>query len=522
MRAFHGKIVTCNEDASVFEYLVEDKGKIVHVGDDLPNKYRVGTKVTELGEKALLPAFGDAHIHFSNWALFNSTFDVREARDLRALGGLVKDYAARNEKAKVILGFGASKHCVEEKRYITREELDEFHSEKPAIIIAYDGHSAMGNSALFDLFPPEVRSLRGFDGENGHLFHEAFYAGTDFATSLVPTTMLVKSILEGVNELAQRGIGMVHPVEGVGFPKDMDVDLVRFVAKGSQIQFRVFFQTMDIGKVLKRKLPRVGGCFSTALDGCFGAVDAALVEPYANDPDNRGILFHSDEEVENFTREANRAGLQVEMHAIGDAAVHQAVAALARALEDKPRDDHRHTVIHASLIQPDDLEKMAELGIGVTLQPSLLNNPVEPLEYLVEILGEDRAMGSTPLRTLLDAGIHVSGGSDGPVTHPDPIDGIYSACNHFNPEQSVTVAEALRMYTYEVAWMGFDEAERGTLEVEKVADLVVLNKNPLEVDPKDLRSLAVESVLYSGKPYKPKKGLLGMVWRGIRGRGKKI
>ena len=152
------------------------------------------------------------------------------------------------------------------------------------------------------------------------------------------------------------------------------------------------------------------------------------------------------------------------MHVIGDAAVHQAVMAIEEALNDFPRDDPRHTIIHACLISPEDLKKCAKLRIGITLQPGFLISPLEPVEYLEKIIGSRLKTGS-PLRDIIDSGIHLSSGSDAPVTHPDPIEAIYGACNHpYDPKQSVSIQEALKMATYEVAWTGFDEHERGSLD----------------------------------------------------------
>jgi predicted amidohydrolase YtcJ len=179
-------------------------------------------------------------------------------------------------------------------------------------------------------------------------------------------------------------------------------------------------------------------------------------------------------------------------------------------------------LIHACLISAEDLEKAAKLDIGITLQPGFLISPLEPVEYLEEILG-DRVWGSSPLRSILDAGIHLSGGSDAPVAHPDPIEGIYGACNHpYDPEQSVSIIEALKMFTYEIAWTSFDEGERGSLEKGKIADLVILNQDPLAMDPKNLLSLKVEKLYLSGEEYQPGMGIPSMLWNSFRGRKVKI
>ena len=527
MHTYHGKIISLDTDNNIYNYLVEDQGRIVYVGDSLPLKYEKDSSTVELGDQVLLPSFGDGHLHFSNWALFAALyFDVREARDIPGIQGIIQKFLKQNDKLKAITAFGVSKHSVTEKRLINRTELDQVCPDIPLLLVCYDGHSAVFNTKMLEKFPDEVKHLPGFQEENGHLFNKAYYAGVDYATSLVSPVDLVKIILKAYDLLAENGISMIHTTEGIGYPNDLDITMVSLIArartKKNQFQTRLFFQTMDVEKVLKRKLPRIGGCFATALDGCFGACDAALHEPYTNDPDNKGILYQSEEEVFEFTKRANRAGLQIEMHAIGDAAVSRAVNAIEAALADYPRTDHRHTLIHACLIRPDDFKKIADLGIGITLQPGFLVSPLEPAEYLTDILGA-RVKESSPLQSILDAGIHLSGGSDAPVAHPDPVEGIYGACNHpYDPNQSISIIDALKMYTYEVAWTSFDEKERGSLENGKIADMVILNRDPLSLDPKDLRSLAVEKLFLRGEEYTPGMGLGELLWYSFLGNKKKI
>ena len=335
-------------------------------------------------------------------------------------------------------------------------------------------------------------------------------------TKSIPALTLVKNMISGIDAMAEKGIGMMHTVEGVGFPKDLDVDLAMILARGlrNPLQSRIFFQTMDTSKVLKRKLPRIGGCFATALDGCYGSEDAALLEPYTNNPSNSGILFYDQEHLNKFAIEANRAGLQIELHAIGDAAFEQAVTAMEAALTDHKREDHRHTIIHACLPTKRGLEKVAKLGIGIAAQPAFLQWPLEPLEYVESIMGK-RVYEISPLRDMLDMGIHTSGGSDAPCTLPDPVEGIYCACNHYVPGQSVTIQEALKMFTLEGAWTSFDEKERGSLETNKIADMTIMNRNPLSMKPEALRSLKVEKLILGGKAYKPGQSLPSLLLRGL-------
>jgi predicted amidohydrolase YtcJ len=221
--------------------------------------------------------------------------------------------------------------------------------------------------------------------------------------------------------------------------------------------------------------------------------------------------------VRSFCREANRAGLQIEMHAIGDAAFDQAVSSIAAALEDFPRADHRHTVIHACLPTQAGLEACARLGIHIAVQPAFLHWDQEPLAYLESIMGGERARRLSPLRSMTDMGVCLAGGSDAPCTVPDPLEGIWAACNHYVPEQSLGVQEALDLYTRNAARLSFDEAERGSLEKGKVADMVLLDRNPLETPPRELRGLKVLELLLAGKPYRPGQGRASLLARGVLG-----
>ncbi len=524
MQIYHGKIISLDKENSVYSYLVEDQGRIVFLGDFLSDGFsNPCNPVVELGDRVLIPSFGDAHVHFSSWALIaGSFFDVREAKDIPGIQQVIQKKMTDYKKRRIVVAFGTSRHTVKEKRLICRNELDDVCPDIPMILVCYDGHSAVCNSKMIEKFPDSIKSLEGFYADKGHLFNKAYLSGMDYGSSLVPPLDLVSSIIKSYDLLAEKGISMIHAAEGIGFPKDLDITLVstiaRAFAKRNRFQTRLFFQTMDVGKVLKRKLPRVGGCFATALDGCFGACDAALHEPYTNDPNNKGILFQQEDEVMEFAKKANRHNLQIAVHAIGDAAVSRAVKTIEAALMDHPRKDHRHTIIHACIIPEDDMKKIADLGIGITLQPSFLISPLEPASYLEEILGP-RLKKSSPLKTLIDAGIHVNGGSDAPVTPPDPIEGIYGACNHpYDPYQSLSIAEALKMFTFEVAWTSFDEKDRGSLEKGKIADMVILNQDPLTMKPENLRSLKVEKLFLGGKEYQSGMGFAGMLWNGLTGR----
>ena len=509
--------ISCEAENREFSVLAEDKGRIVYRGDEIPAKYK-SCPAVDLGGKTVVPAFADSHIHFASHALFESTLDVREAADFAQLGQMLRDYEARTEKQKLSICFGCCAHTVAEKRLPNKDDLDKY-TTRPTMIVKYDGHAGVGNSALIGALPEAVKADPGFDAQTGWMEQNAFYEGVNYMTARISPLSIISGLQKSADNMAARGIGLIHAVEGVGYKNDIDLDLMRFAARGLPQDFRIFFQTMDVNLVLKRKLPRIGGCFKLALDGCFGSEDAALLAPYANNPENSGFLGYTQEQVNEFCVEANRHGLQIAIHAIGDAAVEQAVAAFEAAQRDCPRPDARHVIIHASMMNESQQVRAAALGLLIAAQPIFLDWKHEPKEYMDHILGAERADKTTQLKSWVDKGIIVSAGSDGPCTYPDPIRGIHSACNSKNPTQRLSVLDALRMHTAWAAYTSFDENRRGTLREGLLCDFAVLSDNPLAIPVEQLGSLRVEAVYFRGKPYVSKKrGPAGMVLKAILGK----
>lgn len=490
--------ISCEEDMKIFSVMVVKKGRIVYTGDEVPKKYLKRRHVS-LNGAVVVPSFGDTHLHFESYALFLSTVDVRNCKNFAEMGELIRAYIKKHRKTKLLPVFGCTAHCVAEKRLPERADLD-IMCETPLLMVKYDGHAAVANSALIEKFPPEVTNEPGFDEKTGWLYQNAFYKGINYVTESMSPLSMLSGMEQAAHELAKAGVGYLHTVEGVGYKNDIDVDTLRAVRFGLPQCFRIFFQTTDTEKVIRRKLPRIGGCFSLALDGCFGSKDAALSGGYADEPENEGFLLYTQEEINEFCIRANRLNLQISIHAIGDIAVEQALNAYEAALLDHPRDDHRHIIIHADLIPPPLIKRAADMGISIALQPNFLRWAEEPPEYLSQILGS-RADELLPLRDLLDAGVLISAGSDAPCTVPDPIESIYNCVSHPNPAQSVKVEEALKMHTLWAAKMCFDDGLRGSLTKGKLADFTVLSANPLLVAPENIRKIKVLDTYFRGKRF---------------------
>jgi len=520
MKVYKGNILTVDAQDNVKKYLVEDAGKIVFTGDVLPDQY-AGAELVDLGSKALIPAFVDTHQHFASFAIFNSGLNVMEAESNEEIAAAVADFYRKSGNAKTLIAFGASPYSVKERRLISREELDKVCPDKEIMVVKYDGHACIVNSRLLRKIDKQVRNLRGYHPDTGEMNQEAFFKVSDYITGSLSIVDLFSKMQQAADWEAAQGIGSVHTVSGVGFIANLDITTEKLFAKSLKngFQLRVFPQSMKVSVATARKLPRIGGCFQCALDGCFGSMDAAMNEPYTDG--TSGVLYYSDEKVTAFCKEANRAGLQIEMHAIGDKAFDQATRCLKAALDDFPRSDHRHGIIHDCLPTPEGLKICADYNITMPVQSAFINWKQEPDQYLESIMGKERTAALNPIKTFVDNGIVVGLGSDAPCTSPSPIAWIDRCVNNPNKSQRVSIQQALRMATWNGYYIAFDEAEHGSLEPGKVADMVILSANPYEIQAKDIKNLRVEQLLLQGKPYQSaQEGVFKAAVRGMFSKNK--
>lgn len=521
MKCYEGSILTVDENNSVFHYLVEDGGKILYVGDELPAAYENAEKI-QLGDRALIPAFCDTHQHFASFSIFHAGLNVMDAESNAEIAEMVREFVQRSG-ADTLIAFGASPYSVKERRLISREELDAVCPDKEIMVVKYDGHACIVNSKLLAHLRPKLAMKRGFHPDTGEMNQEAFFAVSDYITNSVSIPELFGNMQKAVDFMAGRGIGMVHTVSGVGFAGNLDITTEKIFAKGLQngFQLRVFPQSMNTSVATRRHLPRIGGCFQCALDGCFGSHDAAMYQLYCDEQGGDGVLYYGDDDVAEFCKRANRLGLQIELHAIGDRAFAQAVRGIKAALDDYPRPDHRHGIIHACLPTEKGLQVCAEYGIQLPMQSAFINWKQEPDEYLESIMGQERCAKLNPIGTINGMGIPVSFGSDAPCTTPDPIVWLDRAVNNPNPSETVSVRDALRMCTYNGYWTGFDETERGSLEVGKTADMVILSADPYTIDRSEIKNLKTEQLILNGKPYEScVEGMAKAVLRGLTSHAK--
>ena len=516
MKCYEGTILSVDSNDGVYRYLVEDNGRIIYVGNELPEAYKT-LNIKTLGNRVLAPAFIDTHQHFASLSTFNAGLNVMEAESNEEIARMIGEYAAKTD-VKTIIAFGASPHSVKEGRLIMRHEIDAVCQGKEVMVVKYDGHACIVSTPLLNKLDKKLSKLRGYHPDTGEMNQEAFFACSDYISGSLSIPDLFRNMQNCTDYLASKGIGSIHTVSGVGFIANLDITIEKLFAKSLRngFQIRVFPQALNTKVATSRRIPRIGGCFECALDGCFGSRDAALNEPYTDSEGGDGILYYSDEKVIEFCKKANRLGLQIELHAIGDKAFDQATRALKAALDDYPREDHRHGIIHDCLPTEAGIAICKEYKIQMPVQSAFIGWKQEPDSYLEELLGTERASRLNPIKTFTYNGIVVSFGSDAPCTDPDPIQWIHRAVNHSNPDERITVQQALRMATYNGAYTTFDEKERGSLEVGKVADMVILSDNPYTVDSSKLADIKVEELILSGKPYESAVTSLGKcIYNGV-------
>jgi len=214
------------------------------------------------------------------------------------------------------------------------------------------------------------------------------------------------------------------------------------------------------------------GAVKLFADGSLGARTAALTSPYADEPANAGMLLQSRSELEQMVRRIHEAECQAAIHAIGDLALDRALDALEAAQAARPRPDARHRIEHASVARPDQIERMARLGVAACVQPQFVASDF----WTAQRLGPHRIGWAYPFRSMVRAGVRLGGGTDCPVERPDPWAAFAAAIDRVQlaPEESLTLAEAIRLFTEGAAWLGFSEGVLGAITPGALADFVVL------------------------------------------------
>jgi len=494
-------IITMDPQQPRAEALAVREGNIVAVGSwEGVAPHAEGVPMLDLAGKTVVPGMIDTHAHFLWTALSLAALDVGSAKDHPTLQEIVRQAVADKPPGEPILGMGFTEYALDTDRFSPIiAALDAVAPDNPVCLIGVTGHASAANTRGLELlsFPEGTPGIMADASgrPNGLLADKANNLAFErFGEHFGVDEKAAGMVASAVDRAHAVGLTTVHALEG-GIAGDNEA-AEEFLASIPllPLRFVFFYQTMDVDRVLELGLPRIGGCI--LLDGDVGPHTAALSEPYVDDPECYGTLYHTQEEIDAFVLAAHRAGLQVAMHAVGDAAVEQALNAYEAALNAYPRDDHRHRIEHCEVIREEQIQRAQRLGVALAIQPPF--NHYWPHTEYTRTLGKERAWRADPVGTLMRPGLLLAGGSDSTVTPLGPLIGVHAAVNHSNPAERVGVQQALELYTINAARIAFQETDRGSLEVGKLGDFVVLGGDPFEVDPGHIKDIPVEMTVIGG------------------------
>jgi len=526
----NGTILTMDPSQPRAETLATKDGRIVFVGSNQAGRdlARMAGEIVDLKEHAVLPGFIDAHIHFLEYGLSLSQLDLTGARSIGEMVQKIAERASETKTGMWVRCWGYDDNKLAEHRHPTRWDLDEATENHPVLLKHVSGHMSVLNSKAIELTGITRDTLGPQGGRvdkdpntgepNGLLLETA----QDLVQAAMPKYTL-DEMCEGLRlaseKAAQYGITSIH---------DPGIDAGQFKAyqktlESGHLKTRAYlmikhesfpsFESTNAVTGFGDEWLRIGSVKIFA-DGSLIGRTAAMSEDFENEPGNTGIPTWTQEQLDAAVLGAHSKGFQVAVHAIGDKGIKMTLDAFADALKKVPRRDHRHRIEHCGILNPQLMERIAGMNIVVATQP----------RFIIE-LGEgfERALGSRisltyPFKSLIDHGVRVAGSSDCPVVPCPPLWNIYAAATRKTetgralvPAERVTPEEAIKMFTVEAAYASFEEEEKGSLSVGKLADYVILSGDPLATDPdrtKDLKVLATVvggKVVYEDKELKEKR-----------------
>ena len=458
------------------------------------------TKVIDAQGRTLLPGFIDSHVHFTQTGLGSIGPNVYDVTCLQDILDLISGLVGNASPGDPLLIHGCTFADLDHQ--LDACKLDELAPANPLMILDIGAHGCAVNSKALPYLglPSESVAAGILTGKANTLARYAYY---QYAIS---DDDRLNALRCAAAMAVKKGITTVHALDGGspdgrGWLPERDVEVMLREQHQLDVRTVIYFQSTLEQKALEFGLPRIGGCLW--VDGSYGEYTAALLEPYHDKPDCCGSLYFSDEELQDFVGRAHRAGLQISMHAIGDAAIEQLINAYEIALKEEPRADHRHRIEHFSLPTESQIERVAELGITLGMQPNFATMPNEPangeLVGLASVLGEARYNRRHPYRQIIDRGILVAGGSDSEPRPMGPLFGIECLANHPEKARRLSAYEALQLYTVNGARIAFEESTKGTLEPEKLADMVLLSADPTMVDPGKIDQIQIELTIVGGR-----------------------
>ena len=490
------------------------------------------TKKIDLAGKAVFAGFNDSHMHLLNYGYSRMMVPLFDANSIEDIQARSKKFIEENpaEEGTWIFGRGWNQDLFEEEKvFPTRYDLDKISTKNPLLYYRTCGHIIVLNSKALEVIGVDrnTKQVEGghFDldekGEPLGIFREL---AQELVFEKVPTPSIeqIKNMMRrAFKELNAEGITSVGSDDFTAMP-DRDYEKVirayKELIESGEMTVRVNEQCLlpdfELLKGFYNKGYKTGigdeffriGPLKLLIDGALGARTALLREPYVDAPTTKGIATATQEELNNLVLLAHKNDCQVAIHGIGDAAMDMIFKSIENALSILPRENHRHGIVHAQITDKKLLDQFQSVDALAYIQPIFLDYDWKMVESRI---GKERMEGSYDWRGMIDRGIHASMGSDSPVETFSVMAGIYEAVTRkdltgmpaggWMADKAITVKEAVNGYTYEGSYASFEENVKGTLEVGRLADMVVLSEDIMAIAPERIKEVKVEMTIMDGK-----------------------
>jgi predicted amidohydrolase YtcJ len=501
--------------------------RIDAVGSSAAIRKRVapGDRVIDAHGMMVTPGFIDSHVHFLDGGFALSSVKLRDARTKEEFVRRIRDYAATLPAGTWILN-GDWDHTSWGGELPERGWIDSVTPHNPVWINRLDGHMNLANSLALRA-AHITRDTK--DVEGGTIVRDANGEPTgvlkDNAMGLMSAVpdpsveMSLRALDSAMTYVAERGVTSVDHMgtwgdlalfERANAMLALRTRIAAAVPLASWARLRDTVAARDHGDAWLR----IGG-LKGFVDGSLGSHTAAMLEPFTDAPNDRGLFVNTPEDLYTWTSGADKAGLQVMVHAIGDSAIRTQLNVYQRVEQENGPRDRRFRIEHAQHIAPADIPRFAQLGVIASMQPY---HAIDDGRWADRVIGAERAKTTYAFRSLLDAGATLAFGSDWFVAPATPLEGIYAAVTRrtlddrhpggWVPEQKITVEQALRAYTSGAAFAAFREKELGMIAPGMLADLVLIDHDLTRVAPETIRDARVMLTIVGGRVVYDRDGLV--------------
>lgn len=522
---YNGLVRTIDDKDTIKEAIGIKDNRISFLGSNVEAAKQDADERIDLMGQLVLPGFIDTHLHVLDYAIAESCVKLAECCSIQEVIDKGRDFFLKNGTTRGwILGRGwDQRRFKDEKRLLTRHDLDKISTSYPLIYSRVCGHMAAANSIALEkiLTMEEAKGLMQYiDVENGILRESAAFIHTRLLEGLSAED-IEELILLGQKDLNKEGITGVHTADFLALPEkewEKIVIAYRSLERKGMLTVRTYEQCMfsefGIFEDFLKKGYRTGqggslfriGPLKLLADGSVGARTALMKEPYSDDPGNYGFQVFDKEALSRFFKAAGESGMQIAVHGIGDRSIEITADLINEVNNGKKGNPDRHGIVHAQYANMAILEKMKNGDILAYIQPVFVGSDMDIAESRV---GKERLDKAYAWKTMLDMGIKVSGGSDCPVESFNIMENIYYAVTRKNsegnpeggwlPQEKLTVDEAVRLFTINAAYPSFEEAEKGSLEIGKLADMAVIDRDIYSIAPEDIRNVKITMTVMDGK-----------------------